>query len=70
MRFRRKVEDAITDTAGAHAYPNKIGGIWYEQVNQEVIPADEADQEWQNTIGEIIKTWETITVKYSDIYLR
>ena len=63
MRFGRKVEDAITDAAGAHGYPNNIRGIWYKHVNQEVIPANDADQEWQNTIGEVIRTWET-TAEY------
>ena len=63
MRFGRKVKDAITDIAGTHAYPDNIRRNWYEHVNQVVIPALEADQDWQNTIGEVIKTWET-TAEY------
>ena len=58
MRFGRKVEDAITDVAGAHGYPANIRGIWYEHVNRVPLPVLVADQDWQNTIGEIIKTWE------------
>ena len=57
MRFGRKVKNAITDIAGTHAYPDNIWRIWYEHVNQVVIPALEAYQDWQNTIGEVIKTW-------------
>ena len=58
MRFGRKVEDAITDAGGADEYPANTGRIWYKHVNTVGLPQDPAYQDWQNTIGEIIKTWE------------
>ena len=63
MRFGRKVEDAITDAGGAHGYPAGNRRTWYEHVNKVPLPADAADQDWQETIGEIIKTWEA-TAEY------
>ena len=63
MRFGRKVEDAITDAGGAHGYPAGNRRTWYEHVNAVPLPADAADQNWQDTIGEIIKTWEA-TAEY------
>ena len=59
VRYGRKIEDAITDIAGAHGYPPNIRRTWYEHVNQAAIPVLAVDQDWENTINDIIRTWDT-----------
>ena len=55
MRYGHKVEDFKTDIAGAYGYPPSFRRAFYEHVNQAAIPVLAADQDWQNTMDEVIR---------------
>ena len=41
------------------AYPPHIRGQWYQYIRGTAPPAEAADQEWRETIDEVLQTWDS-----------
>ena len=59
LRYDLRVHTAVTDENDNQGYPPQFQSTWYQHVNGTPLPADTADQDWQTTLDDVLKTWDT-----------